>query len=586
MGGKWVDALSGATHQVLNPATREPIGAVPDMGAAETRRAIEAASQAFPAWAAQTAKERAVVLRRWYELLMANLEDLATLMTAEQGKPLAESKGEIAYAASFIEWFAEEGKRLYGDVIPGHQVDRRILVLRQPVGVVAAITPWNFPLAMITRKAGPALAAGCTFVCKPASQTPYSALAAAALAARAGVPAGVLNVITGDAAAIGGEMTSNTSVRKVTFTGSTAVGKKLMAQCAGTVKKLSLELGGNAPFIVFEDADLDAAVAGAIASKYRNTGQTCVCANRLLVQAPVYEAFTAKLVHAVAQLRVGDGLKGPTDQGPLIDTKALAKVEEHLADATAKGARIVQGGKRHALGGTFFEPTVLTEVTAAMLVAREETFGPVAPLPAQGGAVRASLARFLAAPRGGELPRALWLPLLYGVILPWRPRRVARKYRLIWTASGSPLRDLSERLRAELAGSLAQRMLAPLSVELGMLYSAPEVRGALARLRDCGAQRILVLPLFPQYCAATTGAVYDQVSTELRRWRALPELRFIADYHEHPGYIEALRASVTEHWLSHGRTAHLLISFHGIPERRSEERRVGKECRSRWSPYH
>jgi len=380
IGGRWVDATNGATHQVLNPATREPIGAVPDMGAGETRRAIEAAAQAFPAWAAQTAKERAAVLRRWYELLMANLEDLATLMTAEQGKPLAESKGEIAYAASFIEWFAEEGKRLYGDVIPAHQADKRILVLRQPVGVVAAITPWNFPLAMITRKAGPALAAGCTFVCKPASQTPYSALAAAALAERAGVPAGVLNVITGDAAAIGGEMTSNTSVRKVTFTGSTAVGKKLMAQCAGTVKKLSLELGGNAPFIVFEDADLDAAVAGAIASKYRNTGQTCVCANRLLVQAPVYEAFTAKLVQAVAQLRVGDGLKGPTDQGPLIDSKALAKVEQHLADATAKGARIVYGGKRHALGGTFFQPTVVSDATADMLVAREETFGPVAPL--------------------------------------------------------------------------------------------------------------------------------------------------------------------------------------------------------------
>src|ERR1700730_9662838 len=402
IAGKWVDATSGATHQVVNPATREPIGAVPDMGAGETRRAIEAASQAFPAWAAQTAKERAGVLRGGYELRMANLEDLATLMTAEQGKPLAESRGEIAYAASFIEWFAEEGtapyrrlpahaasfiewfaeegKRLYGDVIPGHQADKRILVLRQPVGVVAAITPWNFPLAMITREAGPALAAGCTFVCKPASQTPYSALAAAALAARAGVPAGVLNMVTGDAAAIGGEMTSNISVRKVTFTGSTVVGKKLMAQCAGTVKKLSLELGGNAPFIVFEDADLDAAVAGALASKYRNTRQTCVCATRLLVQAPVYEAFTAKLVRAVAQLRVGDGLKGPTDQGPLIDTQALAKVEQHLADAVSKGARIVQGGKRHALGGTFFEPTVVTDVTADMLVAREETFGPVAPL--------------------------------------------------------------------------------------------------------------------------------------------------------------------------------------------------------------
>jgi succinate-semialdehyde dehydrogenase/glutarate-semialdehyde dehydrogenase len=381
VGGNWVDAANGATQQVINPATREPIGTVPDMGAAETRRAIEAAARAFPAWAALTAKERAAILRRWYELLMANQEDLATLMTAEQGKPLAEAKGEIAYAASFIEWFAEEGKRLYGDVIPGHQADKRNIVFRQPVGVVAAITPWNFPLAMITRKAGPALAAGCTFVCKPAHQTPYSALAAAALAARAGVPAGVLNIVTGaHAAPIGEEMTSNPTVRKVTFTGSTAVGKKLLAQSASTVKKVSMELGGNAPFIVFDDADLDAAVAGAIASKYRNTGQTCVCANRLLVQAGVYEAFAGKLVQAVAQLRVGDGLKGPTDQGPLIDTKALAKVEEHLADATAKGAKIALGGKRHALGGTFFEPTVVTEVTPNMMMAREETFGPVAPL--------------------------------------------------------------------------------------------------------------------------------------------------------------------------------------------------------------
>jgi succinate-semialdehyde dehydrogenase/glutarate-semialdehyde dehydrogenase len=350
------------------------------MGVADTRRAIEAAARAFPAWAALTARERAAILRRWYELLMANQEDLATLMTAEQGKPLSEAKGEIAYGAAFIEWFAEEGKRLYGDVIPPHQADKRLLVLRQPVGVVAAITPWNFPLAMITRKAGPALAAGCTFICKPASQTPYSALAAAALAARAGIPPGVLNVVTGSATAIGGEMTSNPAVRKVTFTGSTEVGKKLMAQCAGTVKKITMELGGNAPFIVFEDADLDAAVVGAIASKYRNTGQTCVCANRLLVQAPVYEAFTKKLVQAVAKLRVGDGLKGPVDQGPLIDAKALAKVEQHLADALAKGAHIAQGGKRHALGGTFFEPTVVTEVTPAMLMAREETFGPVAPL--------------------------------------------------------------------------------------------------------------------------------------------------------------------------------------------------------------
>jgi succinate-semialdehyde dehydrogenase/glutarate-semialdehyde dehydrogenase len=380
IAGKWQDAASGATHAVVNPATRETIGTVPDMGALEARRAVEAAAQAFPAWAARTAKERAAVMRRWYELMMANQEDLATLMTAEQGKPLAESKGEIAYAAAFIEWFAEEGKRLYGDVIPGHQADKRIIVLRQPVGVVAAITPWNFPAAMITRKVAPALAAGCTVVVKPASQTPYSALALAALAARAGVPAGVLNVITGAAAAIGAELTANPTVRKLSFTGSTSVGKQLMAQCAGTLKKLSLELGGNAPFIVFDDADLDAAVAGAIASKFRNTGQTCVCANRLLVQAGVYEDFTRKLVHAVAQLKVGDGLEGPTDQGPLIDTHALAKVEQHLADAAAKGARIVQGGHRHSLGGTFFEPTVLTHATPAMLLAREETFGPVAAL--------------------------------------------------------------------------------------------------------------------------------------------------------------------------------------------------------------
>jgi succinate-semialdehyde dehydrogenase/glutarate-semialdehyde dehydrogenase len=302
------------------------------------------------------------------------------LMTAEQGKPLAESKGEIVYAASFIEWFAEEAKRLYGDVIPGHQADKRILVLRQPVGVVAAITPWNFPAAMITRKAGPALAAGCTMVCKPATQTPYSALALAELSHRAGIPKGVFNVITGSAAAIGGEMTSNPTVRKLTFTGSTEIGKKLMAQCAGTVKKISLELGGNAPFIVFDDADLDAAVQGAIASKYRNTGQTCVCANRLLVQAGVYDEFAGKLMLAVGKLRVGDGLAGVTDQGPLIDAKAIAKVEEHIADAVAKGASVKLGGKRHALGGTFFEPTILTQVTAKMLVAREETFGPVAPL--------------------------------------------------------------------------------------------------------------------------------------------------------------------------------------------------------------
>jgi len=378
--GSWVGADGGGTLPVHNPATAATLGAVPNMGTGETRRAIAAAAAALPPWTARTAKERAVLMRRWFDLMLANQDDLAVLMTAEQGKPLAESKGEIAYAASFIEWFAEEGKRLYGDIIPGHQADKRILVLRQPVGVVAAITPWNFPSAMITRKAGPALAAGCTMVCKPATQTPYSALALAELADRAGIPKGVFNVITGSSTAIGAEMTGNPTVRKVTFTGSTEVGKKLMVQCAGTVKKLSLELGGNAPFIVFDDADLDAAVQGAIASKYRNTGQTCVCANRLLVQDGVYGEFSEKLAAAVGKLRVGDGLKGVTEQGPLIDGKAVAKVEEHIADALRKGARVALGGKRHALGGTFFEPTILTGVTPEMLIAREETFGPVAPL--------------------------------------------------------------------------------------------------------------------------------------------------------------------------------------------------------------
>jgi succinate-semialdehyde dehydrogenase/glutarate-semialdehyde dehydrogenase len=380
VNGAWVDAAGGAKLPVTNPATGEQLGTVPAINAAGTEAAIAAAHQAFPVWSAKTAKERAVILRRWYELIMANQEDLAVLMTAEQGKPLAESRGEIAYAASFVEWFGEEAKRLYGDVIPGHQPDKRILVLRQPVGVVAAITPWNFPAAMITRKVAPALAAGCTVVCKPATQTPYSALALAELAHRAGIPAGVVNVITGPAREIGGAMTADARVRKLSFTGSTEIGKLLMAQCAQTMKKVSLELGGNAPFIVFDDADLDAAVTGAIASKYRNTGQTCVCANRLLVQDGVYEAFTAKLVAAVHKLRIGDGLAGETEQGPLIDEAALKKVEEHIADATSKGAKIVAGGKRHALGGTFYEPTVLTGVTPAMLVAREETFGPVAPL--------------------------------------------------------------------------------------------------------------------------------------------------------------------------------------------------------------
>jgi succinate-semialdehyde dehydrogenase/glutarate-semialdehyde dehydrogenase len=378
--GAWQDAPGGATLPVHNPATGAPLGTVPAFDAAATERAVAAAHAAFPGWAAKTAKERSILLRRWHDLILLNAADLARLMTAEQGKPLAESKGEIAYAASFVEWFAEEAKRVYGDVIPGHQPDKRILVLRQPVGVVAAITPWNFPAAMITRKVAPALAAGCTVVCKPATQTPYSALALAELAHRAGIPAGVLNIVTGPARELGGVLTGDPRVRKLSFTGSTEIGKLLMAQCAKTMKKVSLELGGNAPFIVFDDADLDAAVAGAIASKYRNTGQTCVCANRLLVQKSVYDAFAARLIAAVQKLRVGDGLAGETEQGPLIDAAALKKVEEHIADATAKGAKVALGGRRHALGGTFFEPTVLTGVTPAMAVAREETFGPVAPL--------------------------------------------------------------------------------------------------------------------------------------------------------------------------------------------------------------
>ena len=378
--GAWCAADDGATVDIRNPANGSVVGAVPVMRAGETRRAIDAASRAMPEWAKRTAKDRATVLRRFAELMVANADDLAVIMTSEQGKPLAEARGEVTYAASFLEWFAEEGKRVYGEIIPTFRADARLMVLRQPVGVAAAITPWNFPAAMITRKLGPALAAGCTFVCKPAPQTPFSALALAELGARAGLPAGVLNVVTGDAEAIGGGFTGDPRVRKLSFTGSTAVGKKLLAQCADTVKKVSLELGGNAPFIVFDDADLDAAVQGAMASKYRNTGQTCVCANRLFVQAGVYEEFAARLVKAVAGLRVGDGLAGPTDQGPLIDARALAKVEAHVADAVDQGARIASGGRRHALGGNFYEPTVLLDVTPGMRVAREETFGPVAPL--------------------------------------------------------------------------------------------------------------------------------------------------------------------------------------------------------------
>jgi succinate-semialdehyde dehydrogenase/glutarate-semialdehyde dehydrogenase len=378
--GTWCRADDGATVDIRNPADGSIVGTVPVMRGGETRRAIEAAARALPEWSKRTAKERAAMLRRFAEAMIANTEDLAIIMTSEQGKPLAEARGEIAYAASFLEWFAEEGKRVYGEVIPTFRADARLMVLRQPVGVAAAITPWNFPAAMITRKLGPALAAGCTFVCKPAPQTPFSALALAELARRAGLPDGVLNIVTGDAQAIGGELTGNPLVRKFSFTGSTAVGKTLLTQCAGTVKKVSLELGGNAPFIVFDDADIDAAVQGAIVSKYRNTGQTCVCANRFYVQSGVYEAFAAKLVKAVATLRVGAGLAGPTEQGPLIDARALAKVESHVADAIAKGGRVAAGGKRHALGGNFYEPTVLLDVTQGMKVAREETFGPVAPL--------------------------------------------------------------------------------------------------------------------------------------------------------------------------------------------------------------
>jgi succinate-semialdehyde dehydrogenase/glutarate-semialdehyde dehydrogenase len=380
LAGEWIDGDGGRTVEVTNPATGAVLGTVPSVGAEETRRAIAAANAAWPAWRARTAKERAAILRRWFDLMLANQDDLAKIMTAEQGKPLAESKGEIAYAASFIEWFAEEGKRVYGDTIPQHQADKRIVVLREPIGVCAAITPWNFPAAMITRKVGPALAAGCPIVVKPASATPYSALALAVLAERAGVPKGVFSVVTGSAKAIGGEMTANPVVRKVSFTGSTGIGKVLLAQCAQTVKKTSMELGGNAPFIVFDDADLDAAAEGAIASKYRNAGQTCVCANRLLVQDGVYDAFAARLAERVAKLKVGNGMEAGVTTGPLIDPAAVAKVEEHIADAVARGARVVTGGKRHALGGLFFEPTILADVTPAMKVAREETFGPVAPL--------------------------------------------------------------------------------------------------------------------------------------------------------------------------------------------------------------
>ncbi len=378
--GKWIEADNGKTIDVRNPATGEVVGTVPALGVAETRRAIEAASRALPAWRGLLAKERAAILRRLFDLMLANTDDLAMIMTAEQGKPFSESKGEIAYAASFIEWFAEEGKRVYGDTIPQPQHGRRIIVQKEPIGVFAAITPWNFPAAMITRKAGPGWAAGCTGVIRPASQTPFSALALAVLAERAGMPPGVCNVITGPSREVGGELTSNPIVRKLSFTGSTEVGATLLAQIAPTIKKASMELGGNAPFIVFDDADLDAAVIGAMASKYRNAGQTCVCANRLLVQAGVYDAFAAKLKEAVGKLKVGNGMDDGVTQGPLINAEAITKIEQHIADAKRLGASVLMGGERHALGGNFFQPTILTDVPREAEIFRDETFGPVAPL--------------------------------------------------------------------------------------------------------------------------------------------------------------------------------------------------------------
>ncbi len=380
VGDRWIDAQPQSGIAVTNPATGEVIGYVPKLGVAETREAISAAEAAQKAWAARTAKERSDVLRRWFELIIASKHDLGRILTLEQGKPLAESTGEVVYGASFIEWFAEEARRLYGDLVPGHRRDTRIMVMKQPIGVVAAITPWNFPNAMITRKAGPALAAGCAMVLKPASQTPFSAIALAVLAERAGLPAGLFSVVTGSAREIGGEMTANPAVRKLTFTGSTEVGAELYRQSAPTIKKLGLELGGNAPFIVFDDADLDAAVDGALVAKFRNNGQTCVCANRLYVQNGVYEAFAEKLAKAVGRLKTGNGFDEGVVLGPLIDDAAVAKVEEHVADAVAKGAKVALGGKRHILGGNFFEATVLTGVTPDMAVAQEETFGPVAPL--------------------------------------------------------------------------------------------------------------------------------------------------------------------------------------------------------------
>jgi succinate-semialdehyde dehydrogenase/glutarate-semialdehyde dehydrogenase len=380
INGEWVDANSGKTSPVTDPANGDVLGTVPNMGADETQTAIDAAHAALPAWKALTAKKRANILRKWFNLIMENVDDLGMIMTMEQGKPLAEAKGEIMYGASFIEWFAEEGKRIYGDVIPPHMADKRIIVLKEPIGVAAAITPWNFPSAMITRKAGPALAAGCTFICKSAHETPYSALALCELADRAGIPKGVLNIITGDAPAIGGVLTSSSIVQKLSFTGSTKIGKLLMKQCASTVKKVSMELGGNAPFMVFDDADVDLAVKGAMMCKFRNTGQTCVSANRIYVQAPIYDEFVEKLTAAVKTLKVGHGTEEGTTHGPLINLAALEKVEEHVKDAVSKGGRVTVGGKRHELGGTFYEATVVADATQEMLVAHEETFGPLAPI--------------------------------------------------------------------------------------------------------------------------------------------------------------------------------------------------------------
>jgi len=380
VNGEWVNADSGETFDVNNPATNDRLGSVPKMGAPETRRAVKSASDAYPAWRSRTAKERGAILRKWYELMLEHQEDLAFLMTSEQGKPLSEARGEVLYGAAFIDWFAEEGKRTYGDTIPQPNNDWRIIVSKEPIGVCAAITPWNFPNAMIARKVGPALAAGCTMVARPASQTPFSALAMAELGARAGIPKGVFSVITGSSSEMGKELTHSKIVRKLTFTGSTEIGKLLMEQSASTIKKISLELGGNAPFIVFDDADLDAAVDGAMASKFRNTGQTCVCANRILVQDEVYDEFAAKLTQAVNEMKVGNGAEDGVNQGPMIDMAAVEKVEEHVQDAVNRGARVITGGKRHALGGTFYEPTVLADVTTEMRIAHEETFGPVAPL--------------------------------------------------------------------------------------------------------------------------------------------------------------------------------------------------------------